>query len=759
MTKFQLAPALMGIAEDMIRKGWQPVWCPARQTGSFSPLPGCTGSVEYPAILPQPNHMHKLAFRPPPDVLVLDVDDYDDKHGADTLERAESWLGELPMTYRVTSRGYSNLSGRYLYRIPADLIVMDSSLYQFADPETRCTDIEIVRTGHRFSWAPGDYHYKNDQLIQCWDEFGTLMDEMPDVDELPDLPEKWVAYFRNPPVPQKREAYTRPSDGAEWWLSQADNSLGTDAELSSFAYNMLLSRVPEEDIYTQWDRVSVALNPAHPWERSDFDRHIGARAQNKAAEILAHQDLETAYALNTPGPEGVIDAMLARQKAEFEKPRELHALIEPEIPVDEGASKELQALKPQPVEYKKKTRAEKAREIIKENPRYNDLFYRDAAKEVVARDVAELFSSEFGGFEDVSEFEDPDNPTLFQITGKNSPATCVVIEGTIVVLSAKRASGKTWTTALWAEQVMTAGGHVIWLDFERQPRGLAEKLRAVGVPKHIMKGQLHYSAVLPPVTELTSAIATYRATGKPVLFVVDAFRTLQGSVLPGSNANDGDAVEQVYIEYLTPAVEAGATVVLLDHIAKNGDGSTFGSERKESAADYVIRLEKTEPFSKTKPGFASLTCAKDRYGNFSEGDPLGYLWVPGDKSKSGKSIDQYPFIPSLRNWSPAELEEEAVIELSAKGQREAAITQVVTDHPLQYGSRELGRHVHEVYSELFVSPKAATDLANRMWKEGKLLKEEGKDGKYDVPVQVGNVTVTSQGQPSNMIKWMVGDGD
>jgi hypothetical protein len=754
MTQFQSPSALLGLAQDMILKGWQPVWCPQRQSGSFSPEAGCTGGVEYPTVLPQPAVAHKLAFRPPPNVIAIDVDHYEDKHGEDTLMRAEAWLGELPMTFRVTSRGYSNPSGRYLFRIPADLTVTDSSLYQFADPGTGKTDIEIVRTGHRFSWAPGDYHFKNDQLIQCWDEEGTLC-ELPVVTDLPELPEKWVAYFRNPPVPQSREAYTRPSDGAEWWLSQADSSLGSDAELSSFAYNMLLSRVSEEEIWEQWQRVAVDLDPARPWERSDFDRHMGSRAQNKAADVLARQDHEYQYALNTPGmteerlreiAEGNARAYELRQAvtASVEVPFNTEVLQRYAdragitLPADGDDEDE------QLVDVELAVRAQ---------PGYQQLLWQELMRTFARREAAKMLQGKFDGFEDISALEAPPDPALLLVTGKDSPATAVIAPKTVTVLSGHRASGKTWISAMWAAQVIRAGGHVLWLDFERQPHGLMQKLSATGLPKHMIAHQLHYTSRLPGVDVLTADITRYKGYGRPVLFVVDAFRGLQNTLSPEASAYDGDAVERVYLEYLNPCSEAGATICLLDHIAKNGNGSTFGSERKESAADVVIKVEQLAPFTKTVPGFSSMEVTKDRYGVIAAGSMAGYLWMPGDGSKSGSSIEQYPSGPELRNWSPRESEEAAAVELSHKGQREVAVAQVVADNPLQFGPRELGRHVQSVYPELFPSAKAATDFAGRMCKEGKLLKEDGPQGKYDVP----RVNLSSAAAID--LTAMVGDGE
>jgi hypothetical protein len=738
----------------MIEKGWQPVWAPQRQSGSFSPLPGCTGGVEFPSVLPQPSAAHKLAFRPPPDVLVIDVDHYDDKHGMDTIDRAEDWLGPLPLTYRVTSRGEVNPSGRYLFKIPGDLVVTDSSLYQFADPDDGRTDVEIVRTGHRFSWAPGDFHYKNDELIVCYDTFGDAC-ELPYVHEVPDLPEKWVAYYRNPPVPQQREAYTRPSDGAEWWLSQADESLGTDAELSSFAYNMLLSRVPEEEIFEQWRRVARADNPGWNWERKDFDRHIGSRAQNKAADILAHQDGETSWFAGTGAD---LEAIANRNRESYDSKQALRAIVEPEIPFDREKLQQVAA--PAAIFFDDDEEWEgegpppvpTTQQVIRALPEYDRMLWQEVARSQAKQDAAKILQSEFKGWTSVAALPDPPDPVLLVVTGKDNANTSAVSAKTITVLSGKRASGKTWVTTVWAAQIIRAGGHVMWIDFERQPYGLAQKIRQLGIPAHLADNYLHYASELPAAEKLKADVASYSFGGKHVLLVIDAFRGLQNTVAPGSSANDGDAVEQVYLEYLNPCTEAGATVVLLDHIAKTGDGSTFGSERKESAADYVIKVEQTQPFTKKKPGFSSLTCAKDRYGVIAAGEMVGYLWVPGDGSKSGNSIEDYPAGPELRNWSPQEAAELEATELSDKGRREAAITVVVKDHPLQFGPRELGRHVFDVYADLFTTPKAATDFAGRMAREGKLVKEAGPQGKYELPApQV-------KGAGVDLVQ-MVGDGE
>jgi hypothetical protein len=194
----------------------------------------------------------------------------------------------------------------------------------------------------------------------------------------------------------------------------------------------------------------------------------------------------------------------------------------------------------------------------------------------------------------------------------------------------------------------------------------------------------------------------------------------------------------VYIDYLTPLQQAGANLALLDHMSKTGDKGTFGSERKESAADYVIKVEKVLPFSRKTAGFASLTLTKVRGGTEDEGEAAGYLWMPGAGEGSGPSIRQYPDIPTLRNWAP-----EAVMTLAdaagstEENQKEQAIIDAVRDSRLSFTRTDLIKHVIDVCPGMFKTPKAAGGFIDRMVTiKHRLVKEEGVGGKYDLPVRV-----------------------
>ncbi len=55
--------------------------------------------------------------------------------------------------------------------------------------------VDIVRTGLRFSMAPGDIHPTTGAPVVCYAPDGTEI-QLPHVDTWPELPERWVAHFR-----------------------------------------------------------------------------------------------------------------------------------------------------------------------------------------------------------------------------------------------------------------------------------------------------------------------------------------------------------------------------------------------------------------------------------------------------------------------------------------------------------------------------------------------------------------------------------
>ena len=201
---------LPALAEHYGERGWQLVptqWhvqCPGR--AGQTPVRGVTGSAPFLAaeqitarvrglVLdreggPECVGRHsKPAVRPPEIVVGIDVDhDYSGKTGGDTLVTTEMALGLLPATFSCTARGQYSPSRRLWFRTPADLILTDRFFAGFG------ADIEIVRTGHRFSWTAPAIHTKRGRIVGpvlWYDPAGTVT-TMPHIDVLGELPGPWV---------------------------------------------------------------------------------------------------------------------------------------------------------------------------------------------------------------------------------------------------------------------------------------------------------------------------------------------------------------------------------------------------------------------------------------------------------------------------------------------------------------------------------------------------------------------------------------
>ena len=87
-----------------------------------------------------------------------------------------------------TARGQYSPSRRLWLRIPADLVIRDSFFAEFGG------DIEIVRTGHRFSWSAPAIHIKRGRTVGpvLWYDPAGNVTAMPHIDALGELPGPWV---------------------------------------------------------------------------------------------------------------------------------------------------------------------------------------------------------------------------------------------------------------------------------------------------------------------------------------------------------------------------------------------------------------------------------------------------------------------------------------------------------------------------------------------------------------------------------------
>lgn len=174
------------VRDRLASLGLQPVFC-ADRGGSPIPMTGTTGGAEFGTfVMPDKRHT-RPAFRPPPGAVLLDVDQKPGKKadGYATLCNAEIDLGLLPDTQRLTAHGFEQKSGRMPFRVPDGFTVSEGFFKQYGGA------IDVIRTGHRFSMAPGDIHPVTGQPVVCYNPDGSA-GELWVVDDWPLLPVDWL---------------------------------------------------------------------------------------------------------------------------------------------------------------------------------------------------------------------------------------------------------------------------------------------------------------------------------------------------------------------------------------------------------------------------------------------------------------------------------------------------------------------------------------------------------------------------------------
>lgn len=195
------------------RAGWESV-LPLPPRKKSAPPSGYTGrdarSPSYPDLMTWAEEYPagNICLRLPENVIGLDVDHYDGKDGGGTLQRHVDAYGELPPTWRTTSRT-DGVSGIRLYRVPPGL--------QW--PGELGGGIEIIQARHRYAMVGpsihpngGTYHWIHDELC------GASPGHVPRVEDLPYLPDAWITGLTEGRTAQNIQAADLGAQEARAWL-------------------------------------------------------------------------------------------------------------------------------------------------------------------------------------------------------------------------------------------------------------------------------------------------------------------------------------------------------------------------------------------------------------------------------------------------------------------------------------------------------------------------------------------------------------
>lgn len=197
------------VASTYLDAGWSPIRLPFE---SKEPPPtGYTGYLGRYAdaddVARWSRGRANVGLRLPETVIGIDVDHYGDKSGGATLRAAEDRLGPLPPTWRSTSRDADLTSGIRFYRVPAGR--------QWADEVGPA--VELIHHGHRYAVVAPSLHPEGRSYL-WFDPDGFPADDLPAVDDLPLLPDAWVAELDRGAVGERIAKVDLDKGDAGQWL-------------------------------------------------------------------------------------------------------------------------------------------------------------------------------------------------------------------------------------------------------------------------------------------------------------------------------------------------------------------------------------------------------------------------------------------------------------------------------------------------------------------------------------------------------------
>jgi hypothetical protein len=224
---------------------------------------------------------------------------------------------------------------------------------------------------------------------------------------------------------------------------------------------------------------------------------------------------------------------------------------------------------------------------------------------------------------------------------------CLFYSSSFNLIYGDTESGKTWLCLAAVASVLHDGGTatIIDLDHNGAP-ALIGNLIKLDVDAEILQDPRRFRLSEPGDRLDLVEVVQDQAVANPDIVILDSL----GEILPlfRANSNSADDFTAVHAEVIKPLTRNGASVLVVDHLAKNADSRNFGpagTAAKLRAIDGIaVRVDAEWQFTPGKGGTAKLQVQKDRYGGvrrnypnsskpvigtfelIADGDALGYTF-------------------------------------------------------------------------------------------------------------------------------------
>lgn len=190
--------------------------------------------------------------------------------------------------------------------------------------------------------------------------------------------------------------------------------------------------------------------------------------------------------------------------------------------------------------------------------------------------------------------------------------------GTIAGVAAPAESGKGILVARVIGDVIQAGGHAIYLDFEESAERRIVRQTSMGIPEaHIRRG-FTYLRPTGPVGDTSRLDALIRPETQ--VAVIDAVNPAMQA--EGLSFMDNDEIGAWINGYPRHLQRKGLLVILVDHVVKAREDrgrSPIGGVQKLNEVDLQLMLKVTQPLGRGQVGKVEIEWTKDRLGFWGRG--------------------------------------------------------------------------------------------------------------------------------------------
>lgn len=185
--------------------------------------------------------------------------------------------------------------------------------------------------------------------------------------------------------------------------------------------------------------------------------------------------------------------------------------------------------------------------------------------------------------------------------------------------------GKTWVALHVTAEQLLAGRFAMYLDWEGNRRIVGSRLRALGVPADVVQDGLLYwrpDAITPAIT--STVVATIEGLDVASVVIDGAANSISAMGLNEDKAADVIGWMRALAQ---PAAEAGAAVLILDHLVKDKAAAARGPRGSGAKTGQVSgstwEFKEREAFNRQRAGLADLVQVKDREGYVGvDGEPV-----------------------------------------------------------------------------------------------------------------------------------------